>query len=72
MPSQFLVTDADTQAIWGGASLACRPCYDGREFADCRDNLCMKDIATAEVIDRALAMLVAARPALLTPTLAAE
>ena len=72
MPSQFLVTDADTQAIWGGASLACRPCYDGREFADCPDNLCMKDIATAEVIDRALAMLAAARPTLLTPTLAAE
>jgi heptosyltransferase-2 len=72
IPSQFLVTDADTQAIWGGASLACRPCYDGREFADCRDNLCMKDIATADVVDRALVMLASARPTLLTPTLAAE
>jgi heptosyltransferase-2 len=72
IPSQFLLTDADTQAIWGGATLACRPCYDGREFADCRDNLCMKDIATAEVVDRALAMLASARPALLTPTLTAE
>lgn len=56
-PSQFVTEDAMTSVIWGGASLACRPCYDGREFAACTDNLCMKDITVAAVADRALAML---------------
>lgn len=56
-PSQFVTEDAMTSVIWGGASLACRPCYDGREFAACTDNLCMKDISVAAVADRALAML---------------
>jgi heptosyltransferase-2 len=57
MPSQFVVEDERTQVIWGGGTLACRPCYDGREFAACSNNLCMKDIAVAAVLDRALSML---------------
>ena len=51
------VEDARTEAIWGGADLACRPCYDGREFAACVDNHCMKDISVVAVADRAFAML---------------
>ena len=57
MPAQFIVEDATTECIWGGADLACRPCYDGKEFAACADNLCMKDIATVVVAERAFAML---------------
>ena len=57
MPSQFVADDGSAEVIWGGASLACRPCYDGREFAQCSDNLCMQDISAAVVADRALAML---------------
>jgi heptosyltransferase-2 len=57
MPAQFLVEDSRTEAIWGGAHLACRPCYDGREFAACTNNLCIKDISVVTVAERALAML---------------
>lgn len=56
-PGQFATEDATTSVIWGGASLACRPCYDGREFAACSNNLCMQDISVAAVADRALAIL---------------
>jgi heptosyltransferase-2 len=59
MPSQFVVEGATTRVLWGGAGLACRPCYDGREFAACHDNLCMKDISASAVAERALAMLAA-------------
>ena len=33
MPAQFIVPDESTTVLWGGEHLACRPCYDGREFA---------------------------------------
>jgi heptosyltransferase II len=65
IPFQFALEDETTQVIWGGAGLACRPCYDGREFASCRNNLCMKDIPSAVVAQRALAMLARDRGALL-------
>src|SRR5262249_12730405 len=41
-----------TRVLWGGEELACRPCYDGRNFADCANNLCMKSISV-EAVDRA-------------------
>ena len=61
MPSQFMPRYAGAEALWGGADLACRPCYDGREFAACANNLCMQDIATDVVVDHALSRL-ARRP----------
>ena len=67
MPTQFVTEDAETSVIWGGAALACRPCYDGREFAACSDNLCMQDIAVDAVMDRALAMLASVPTASLSP-----
>jgi heptosyltransferase-2 len=57
MPSQFVVADDETTILWGGARLACRPCYDGVEFARCRDNLCMQDIAVDQVLNAANRML---------------
>jgi heptosyltransferase-2 len=57
MPAQFLpATDRDA-VIWGGEHLSCRPCYDGREFADCRDNQCMTSISADVVIRTARTML---------------
>ena len=38
------------QIIWGGGSLSCRPCYDGRNYAPCSNNLCMKDITVEAVL----------------------
>ncbi len=35
--------------IWGGEELACRPCYDGKNYAPCKDNRCMKNISPEHV-----------------------
>jgi heptosyltransferase II len=43
--------------IWGGQRYACRPCYDGRDFAPCKFNGCMRDVSPDLVlrhIDRLL------------------
>jgi len=57
MPSQFVGADDTTTVLWGGAHLACRPCYDGREFANCRDNQCMSSIAVEVVLATARALI---------------
>ena len=57
MPSQFLIEDERTIALWGGAHLACRPCYDGRELAPCANNLCMSSLTPAAVLDAAYRLL---------------
>jgi heptosyltransferase-2 len=41
----------DTVAIWGGEGFACRPCYDGINYAPCRDNGCMKQVTVAMVVN---------------------
>lgn len=56
-PAQFVEPSPDCTALWGGARLACRPCYNGREFAACTNNLCMQDISTDAVVQRAELML---------------
>jgi heptosyltransferase-2 len=61
-PHEFAPEDERTRVLWGGSRLACRPCYDGREVAPCRDNLCMQDLGVAEVEAAALG-LAAAREA---------
>jgi heptosyltransferase-2 len=61
MPSQFVVEDSRTTVLWGGAHLPCRPCYDGREFAACRDNICMSSIEPAVVLATARPLLARAR-----------
>lgn len=63
MPAQFMPLHALAEALWGGSNLACRPCYDGREFAVCSNNLCMQDIPVEAVMARALAIIDARAPA---------
>jgi heptosyltransferase-2 len=44
--------------IWGGEGFACRPCYDGKDFAPCRFNGCMHQVSperTVLELDRLLA-----------------
>jgi heptosyltransferase-2 len=36
-----------TVALWGGEGFACRPCYDGRDFAACPSNDCMRQVTPA-------------------------
>ena len=43
-PRGRLPQRADTVAIWGGEGFACRPCYDGVNYAPCSDNGCMKQV----------------------------
>lgn len=57
MPTQFMPPHLATDVLWGGATLACRPCYDGREFAACATNLCMQDIPVDAVLHRAAELL---------------
>jgi heptosyltransferase-2 len=46
--------------IWGGQGFACRPCYDGRDFAPCSSNGCMRQISS-ELVLRELDRLLDAR-----------
>ena len=57
IPDQVLSMDASVRTIWGGAELACRPCFDGREFARCADNICLTRITPSAVVDVARTML---------------
>ena len=47
-------------ALWGGEHFACRPCYDGRDYAPCRHNGCMDDI-TPEMVMAQIQLLLHAR-----------
>ena len=49
-PGSFLPRRGGVRAIHGGEGFACRPCYDGREFAPCADNGCMRQISPAMVL----------------------
>ena len=48
--------------IWGGQGFACRPCYDGRDFAPCKFNGCMHQV-TPELVLGELDRLLAERQA---------
>lgn len=56
-PSSFVPADDKTTVLWGGEHLACRPCYDGREFAECADNECMSSISVDVVFRTAMSIL---------------
>jgi heptosyltransferase-2 len=54
IPAQVLWMDETVTALWGGAHLACRPCFDGREFATCTDNICISSVSPERVLAAAL------------------
>jgi heptosyltransferase-2 len=49
-PSDVLPAQDNVAVIWGGASLACRPCYNGAQYAKCEDHQCMSDISVDAVL----------------------
>jgi ADP-heptose:LPS heptosyltransferase len=51
IPRQVLGESDQVTVLWGGASLACRPCYDGRNFAPCQRNRCLEDVSVSSVVD---------------------
>ncbi len=48
---------ANSVALWGGESFACRPCYNGRDYADCDHNGCIREITPAMVVAQVKALL---------------
>ncbi len=45
------------KVFWGGAGLSCRPCYDGRDFAACENNVCLKELEVEPVYGGVLEVL---------------
>jgi heptosyltransferase-2 len=55
LPSKHVAADDLTvDALWGGARLPCRPCYDPHEPAACTNNLCMQDLSVDLVFEHAM------------------
>lgn len=48
-------------ALWGGEGFACRPCYDGRDYAPCSHNGCVRQVTPAMVLEQVENLLAAAR-----------
>jgi heptosyltransferase-2 len=52
-PQSFARPDSRTRILWpAGTALACAPCYDGRDFAACDNNVCMQAIGVDECFER--------------------
>ncbi len=66
-PRGRLPQRAGSLAIWGGEGFACRPCYDGRNYAPCKDNGCMKQVTPAMVLEQVEAALEQRRTGSLPP-----
>lgn len=60
-PHSFLPQRENCVALWGGEGFACRPCYDGRDFAPCSHNGCVEQITEAMVLGEVERMLEAKR-----------
>jgi heptosyltransferase-2 len=57
----------NTVALWGGEGFACRPCYDGREYAPCRDNGCVRQVTPTMVLAEVQRLLEARRTGVALP-----
>ena len=53
-PGEKIPSSGKTKVLWGGEHLACRPCYDGRNYWDCHDNQCLKSLGVDRVFREAL------------------
>jgi len=60
-PRGRLPQRANTVALWGGEGFACRPCYDGRDYAPCQNNGCMQQITPAMALGEIQTLLTAQR-----------
>ena len=49
-PHGRLPQRANCVALWGGEGFACRPCYDGQEYAPCPHNGCIRQVTPAMVL----------------------
>ena len=51
-PIERVGKNENIDVIWEAESLACAPCYDGKKFANCENNLCMKNISVEIAFDK--------------------
>jgi heptosyltransferase-2 len=51
-PKERIGVKENVEVIWGGINLPCSPCYDGKNFADCNNNICMKNISVNDVLNK--------------------
>jgi heptosyltransferase II len=49
-PAMFLPRRPYSVGLWGGQGFACRPCYDGTNFAPCQFNGCMHQVTPQMVL----------------------
>lgn len=56
-PSSFAPRFNNSQFLVSREKLSCSPCYDGRLYAECKNNLCMQQITVDQVYDTAISML---------------
>lgn len=56
-PRGRLPQRANTVALWGGEGFACRPCYDGRDYAPCTHNGCVRQVTVEMVLHEIETML---------------
>ena len=60
-PYRFMPQRENCVALWGGEGFACRPCYDGRDFAPCTNNGCVQQVTVEMVLDQVQRMMKARR-----------
>ena len=56
-PREKLPQRPGAVALWGGEGFSCRPCYDGRTFAPCPANDCLRQLTPEQVLEEVLSML---------------
>lgn len=50
-PLDFTLPCENEIAVWGGDKLECRPCYNGKGFAKCAHQSCMKQVSAETVVE---------------------
>ena len=56
-PHWFFPAVANAVALWGGEGFACRPCYNGHDYAPCPHNGCMEQVTPDMVMAEVMRML---------------
>ena len=53
-PFEKVSSKENIKVFWGGEKLSCRPCYNGKTYAPCKDNLCLSTIPPKTIYEDAL------------------
>lgn len=57
-PDERVGINETIEVIWEGKNLVCSPCYDGKKFADCENNICMQKITVDQVFNKATELII--------------